>query len=135
MMRLLCDTHILLWYLAGDERLSEKARALMDDESNEILFSVVSVWEIAIKHGRKPDKLTVSARAFVKFCEEQGFLEYPLNDRHIFALDTLTRPKNASEHHAPFDRLLLAQAKTDSLIFLTHDALIPQYGENCVLPV
>ena len=134
-MRLLCDTHILLWYLTGDERLSQKARTLMDDEGNEIYFSIVSVWEVAIKHGRRPDKLTLPARDFVTFCGEQGFSEYPLHDRHIFATDTLTRPENAPEHHDPFDRLMLAQAKADGLIFLTHDALIPHYGESCVLPV
>lgn len=134
-MKILCDTHIIIWYITGDERLSQEARELLDDENNTIYFSLVSVWEVAIKHGRKPDKLTLSAQEFVNYCEEQGFLEYALNKQHIFALGTLSRTENAPEHHDPFDRLLLAQAKTDGLTFLTHDTLIPYYNEPCVFSV
>ena len=134
-MRILCDTHILIWYLSADERLSEKARSLLGDECNTVYFSLVSVWEVAIKHGRKPDKLTLSAQDFVSFCDEQGFVEYPLSQQHIFALDTLRRPADAPEHHDPFDRLLLSQAKADGLTFLTHDTLIPYYNEPCVMSV
>ena len=134
-MRILCDTHIIIWYLTGDTRLPQKARELIDDESNEIYFSLVSVLEVAIKHGRKPDKLTLSAQDFVNFFEEQSFSEYPLYQRHIFTIDTLSRPDNAPEHHDPFDRLLLSQAKADGLTFLTHDTLIPFYNEPCVLSV
>lgn len=65
----------------------------------------------------KPDKLTLSAQDFVKYCDEQGFVEYPLHKRHIFTVDTLSRPDNASEHHDPFDRLLISQAKSDELAF------------------
>ena len=134
-MKLLCDTHILVWYLTGDERLSQKARRLLDDESNTIYFSLVSVWEVSIKHGRKPDKFSLSAQNFVNFCDEQGFVEYPLSSRHIFMMDSLARPANAPEHHDPFDRLLVSQAKADGLTFLTHDSLIPYYNEPCVMPV
>lgn len=134
-MKILCDTHIIIWYLTGDERLSQKVRTLLDDESNTICYSIVSVWEIAIKHNRNPNKLTLSPQAFVNFCDEQGFVEYPLNKQHIFTVDTLSRPKNTPEHHDPFDRLLISQAKTDGLAFLTHDTLIPYYNEPCVIAV
>lgn len=134
-MKILCDTHILIWYLSADERLSEKACALLDDERNTVYFSLVSVWEVAIKHGRKPDKLTLSPKDFVRYCEEQYFIENPLYERHIFTLDMHSRPDTAPEHHDPFDRLLLSQAKADGLTFLTHDTLIPYYNEPCVLSV
>ena len=134
-MKILCDTHIIIWYLTGDNRLSQKAQALIDDENNEIYYSLVSVWEVAIKHGRKPDKLTLSSQDFVRFCEEQGFLEYPLLQSHIFTIDTLTRPVNAPEHNDPFDRLLISQAKSDGITFITHDTLIPYYNEPCVLQI
>ena len=134
-MKILCDTHIIIWYLTGDERLSQKARDLLDDENNTVYFSIVSVWEVAIKHGRKPDKLTLSAQDFVNFCDEQGFLEYTLNKQHIFTVDTLFRSADAPEHHDPFDRLLISQAKSDGLTFLTHDTLIPYYNEPCVMAV
>ncbi len=134
-MKILCDTHIIIWYITGDHRLSEKARKLIDDESNEIYFSLISIWEVAIKHGRRPDKLTLSAKDFANFCDEQGFLEYPLYQKHIFTIDTLSRPTNVPEHHDPFDRLLLSQAKADGLTFLTNDTLIPYYNEPCILSV
>ena len=54
-MKILCDTHILIWFLTGDDQLSVKARAIIENEENEIYFSLVSVWEISIKHSRKPE--------------------------------------------------------------------------------
>jgi PIN domain nuclease of toxin-antitoxin system len=66
---------------------------------------------------------------FAYFCKDQGFKEYPLNERHIFCLDTLHRKPGSDEHHDPFDQLLLAQAKSDGLVFMTHDSLIPDYEE------
>ena len=133
MMKILCDTHILIWYLTGDNRLSRKARTLIDDENNTIYFSIVSIWEVSIKHNRKPNVLTLSAQDFYQFCNDQGFEEYPLNQNHIFTIDSLSRPSNAPEHHDPFDRLLISQAKADELTFITHDSLIPYYNEPCVL--
>ncbi|MBP5452571.1 MAG: type II toxin-antitoxin system VapC family toxin [Treponema sp.] len=134
-MKILCDTHILIWYLTGDDRLSKKARELIEDDNNFIYFSIVSIWEVSIKHHRKPDKFSLSAQAFVTFCDEQGFIEYPINQHHIFMIDTLVRPADAPEHKDPFDRLLISQAKADGLAFLTHDSLIPYYNEPCVLSV
>ena len=134
-MKILCDTHILIWYLTGDGRLSQEARQLIDDEKNTVYYSLVSIWEVSIKHNRKPDVLTLSAQDFVQFCDAQGFEEYNLTQQHIFTIDTLTRPSNAPEHHDPFDRLLVSQAKTDGLTFMTHDSLIPYYNEPCILPV
>ncbi|MBO7485759.1 MAG: type II toxin-antitoxin system VapC family toxin [Spirochaetaceae bacterium] len=134
-MKILCDTHIIIWYLTGDNRLSTKARNLIDSQNNEIFYSLVSVWEIAIKHGLKPDKLSLSAQSFISFCDEQDFREFPLHQKHIFTLDTLSRPDNAPEHHDPFDRLLLSQAKADGLTFMTHDTSISFYNEPCVMIV
>lgn len=134
-MKILCDTHIIIWYLTGDSRLSKKAIDLIEDQNNEIYYSLVSVWEVAIKHGRNPNRLTLSAKDFVQFCEEQDFQEYPITKEHIFTIDTLSRPDNSPEHHDPFDRLLISQAKADGITFITHDTLIPFYNEPCVLSV
>jgi len=135
MMKILCDTHILIWFLTGDDRLSVKARTIIENEENEIYFSLVSVWEINIKHSRKPKQMSLSPKRFIELCESQGFLEYPIEQRHILALDTLHRPVHTPEHHDPFDKLLLSQAKIDQLIFVTHDALIPDYNEPCIVSV
>ena len=132
-MKILCDTHIIIWYLTADERLSAKAQSLINDENNEIFFSLGSVWEIAIKHSRKPETFSLSPQKFVDFCEEQGFVEFPLLQEHIFTLQTLSRSNNAPEHHDPFDRLLICQAKAENIMFLTHDNLIPFYNEPCVM--
>jgi len=134
-VKILCDTHILIWYLTGDSRLSQKAKLLLDDENNTIYYSLVSVWEVSIKHHRKPNVLTLSSQDFTQFCDEQGFEEYPLSKQHIFTIDTLSRPADAPEHNDPFDRLLISQAKTDGITFMTHDSLIPYYNEPCILSV
>ena len=83
-MKVLCDTHILILYMTGDERLSAKARDIIDDTNNKVYFSIVSVWEVSVKHGHKPDKLTLSAQDFVKYCDEQGFVEYPPASKTYF---------------------------------------------------
>lgn len=134
-MKILADSHILIWFLSADESLSPKARSILEDENNTIYYSQVSLWEIAIKHKKRPDRLTLSAQQFAYFCKDQGFKEYPLNERHIFCLDTLHRKPGSDEHHDPFDQLLLAQAKSDGLVFMTHDSLIPDYEEPCILSV
>ena len=81
-MKILCDTHILIWYLTGDSRLSKKARKLLDDENNTIYYSIVSIWEVSIKHDRRPDKLSLSSQDVASFCEEQGF-ENELNKKLV----------------------------------------------------
>ena len=64
-----------------------------------------------------------------------GFLPVEMRDKHVFALDPLTRGENAPPHHDPFDRMLIAQAKTENLSFLTHDAILPYYNEPCIVQV
>lgn len=76
-MKVLCDTHILIWYMTGDERLSAKARDIIDDINNKVYFSIVSVWGVSVKHGHKPDKLTLSAQDFVKYWTNKDLLNIP----------------------------------------------------------
>ena len=125
-MKILCDTHILIWFLTGDDQLSVKARAIIENEENEIYFSLVSVWEISIKHSRKPEQMSLSPKRFIELCESQEFAEYPIERRHILAVDTLQRPIHTPEHHDPFDKLLLSQAKIDKLTFIRAEGLIPR---------
>ena len=72
---------------------------------------------------------------FVEYCKEAGFIPLNLCDKHVLCANTLCRPDDAPRHSDPFDRLLLAQAKSENLAFLTHDSLIPGYGEKCVVSV
>ncbi len=134
-MNLLLDTHILVWALNEDPRLPEKATELILDGDNTVYYSTVSIWEIAIKHAGHPESIEFSGKELSQFCQEAGFLPVEMRDKHVFALETITRPEGAPPHHDPFDRMLVAQAKAENMCFVTHDSLIPYYEEKCILSV
>ena len=134
-MNLLLDTHVAIWALNDDPALSVKARELSMEPDNTIYYSAVSVWEVMLKHARRPNDIPFDEKDFLEGCRESGFVSLSLTDKHILFARTLSRLEGAKEHNDPFDRLLLAQAKAESFSFLTHDELIPGYGERCVIPV
>ena len=88
-----------------------------------------------LKHNRRPDQIPFDEADFSKGCQDAGFISLGLADKHILAVRTLSRPDDLKAHNDPFDRLLIAQAKVENLSFLTHDELIPDYNEKCILPV
>ncbi|MBQ9346014.1 MAG: type II toxin-antitoxin system VapC family toxin [Oscillibacter sp.] len=134
-MRLLLDTHILLWTLLDAAALSKAARDKINTERNEIFYSIASVWEVAIKHRARPDKMLTDARTFSMLCKNSGYLLLPVTEQHVFMLDALQRRENAPSHKDPFDRILIAQAKAENMLFLTHDTLLPDYEEPCIIMV
>ena len=135
-MNLLLDTHILIWALNEDPRLPEKAREMILDKDNAIYYSSVSIWEISIKHAIHPENVEFTGKELSQFCEEAGFLPVEMRDKHVFALETITRADGAPPHHDPFDRMLVAQAKAENMSFITHDSLIiPYYEEKCIISV
>lgn len=134
-MNLLLDTHIAIWALDDSPMLSAKARELIMDPDNTIYYSTVSVWEVMLKHERRPDDIPFNERDFSEGCRSAGFNPLGLVDKHVLAVRSLTRPDHAKEHNDPFDRLLIAQAKVENLSFLTHDERIPEYNEKCIIPV
>ena len=134
-MNLLLDTHILIWALNDDPQLSEKAREMILEPGNAVYYSVMSIWEISIKHSAHPEDLEFSGKELSEFCQDAGFLPLELRDKHVFALETINRPENAPRHNDPFDRMLVAQAKAENMSFLTHDSLIPYYEEKCIIQV
>ena len=113
-MNLLLDTHIAVWALNDDPALSEKARELILDPNNTIYYSTVSVWEVLLKHTRRPDHIPFDEKDFSEGCREAGFIPLALADKHVLAVRTLSRPAGIREHNDPFDRLLVAQAKVES---------------------
>lgn len=119
-MRILIDTHILLWCLEDSPKLTAAARQLIEDPDNEIYVSKATAWEIEIK--RMLGKLMI-ADDFMERIEE-GFSWLSIELRHIKELRTL-----ASIHRDPFDRMLVAQAKCESMTLLSHDDTLPQYGD------
>ena len=134
-MKLLLDTHILMWALADDKRLSEKARVIIEDERNELYYSVISAWEVSIKHALHPESFDLSEEDMIRYCEQNNILPVPLSVRHIPALQTLKRSDSSPVHKDPFDRMMIAQAKTDGMLFVTHDGLIAYYDEACIMIV
>lgn len=134
-MRILLDTHIALWAVADTEKLTRKVIMLLESTDNEVFYSAASVWEVAIKHKIKPEQMPISENEFVSLCEHTGFSWLPIKNEHIYLIKTLTRPKDAPKHQDSFDRMLIAQAKQEGLILLTHDSLIPYYEENCIMSI
>ena len=131
-MKHLIDTHIRLWALLDDDRLPKKAGELLTHTGNDVYYSIISLWEIELKHLLHPTQMPINAQAIDVYAQEAGFQGLPLHDRHIFALSSLYRPDTAKPHKDPFDRLLICQAKCENMVFLTHDTLLADYNEPCV---
>ena len=123
-MRVLLDTHALLWWLAGDKQLSAPARWVIEDEGNSVYVSAASAWEVATKHrlGRLP-RAGPLASNFADVVVSQGFLELAIS------LDDAQRAGSlAGEHRDPFDRMLIAQAKGHDLALISNEQLFDDYG-------
>lgn len=121
-MKLLLDTHLLIWAADSIERLPLDARILMSDPDNELLFSVASLWEIAIKRGLNRSDFQVDARVLRRGLIDNGYRELPILSEHAVAIDALP-----PIHKDPFDRLLIAQATVEGITLLTDDATVAQY--------
>jgi PIN domain nuclease of toxin-antitoxin system len=125
-VRLLLDTHILLWMLAGSDRLGQDARGLIDDSVNEIIASTISIWEVSIKWSLRRGAATdmpLSGRDFAAELLEAGVPILDSTPAHATALDELPLL-----HGDPFDRLLLATARAEGMTLLTRDTALSSYG-------
>ncbi|MCL4845712.1 MAG: type II toxin-antitoxin system VapC family toxin [Acidobacteria bacterium] len=120
MTRVLLDTHVLLWALAGHRRLPAEARRLMDE--HDVVVSAASIWEVAIKAGL--GKLQVDPLAVQQALEPSGFDELPVTTAHAAAVANLP-----PYHRDPFDRLLVAQALAEHLVLVTTDDQLAPYGD------
>lgn len=121
-MKLLLDTHLLLWAASGSERLPAAALALIEDPQNELLFSAASLWEIAIKRGLERADFQVDARVLRRGLLDNGYLELAITSAHAVSIESLP-----AIHKDPFDRILVAQATLEGITLLTSDALVAQY--------
>lgn len=126
-MRLLLDTHVLIWWLRDDPRLGPKPRALIADGGTQTLFSVVSCWEASIK--TRIGKMDITGSALWQFASSEGLQPIGVESAHIDELDRLA---HVAGHRDPFDHLLLAQAKVEEAALVTHDRALPQYGIRCI---
>ena len=121
-MKLLLDTHVLLWAAGEPARLSASARRLINDVNNEPLFSVASLWEIAIKRGLGRKDFQVDARLLRRGLLDNGYSELPITSNHVIAVEDLP-----AIHKDPFDRLLVAQATVEGITLLTLDLVVARY--------
>ena len=121
-MKLLLDTHLLLWAAGSPDRLPDAARGLLEDPQNEPIFSSASMWEVAIKHGLGRGDFRVDARLLRRGLLDNGYSELPITGEHAVALDSLP-----SIHKDPFDRILVAQSMVEGITLLTADPLVAQY--------
>ncbi|WP_330216406.1 type II toxin-antitoxin system VapC family toxin [Pseudomonas sp. AM8] len=124
-MRVLLDTHVLLWALTDDPKLSSKARRLIENAA-EIYVSAATSWEMAIKVGL--GKLDADLDEIREYCLESGFVELPITSEHAIAV------KDLEPHHKdPFDRLIVATAISEPMRLLTADTQIAQYTSLAIL--
>lgn len=123
-MRLLLDTHALLWWLGGDEALSKTAQAAIGEPGNEVFVSAASAWEIATKHrlGKLPGVAAIVGD-LDRIIAEQRFIGLPVSIRHGQVGGTLPGP-----HRDPFDRMLIAQAMVDGLLLVSNEQIFDAYG-------
>jgi PIN domain nuclease of toxin-antitoxin system len=121
-VKLLLDTHLLLWAAGRSDRLSADARALIQAEENELFFSAASLWEIVIKRGLGRGDFKVDARLLRRGLLDNGYSELPIGSEHVVAIEGLP-----PIHKDPFDRILLAQAQIEGITLVTADSTLAQY--------
>ncbi len=121
-MKLLIDTHLLLWAANAPEKLSGKAVSLMTNPEHELFFSAASIWEIAIKNGLGCDDSKVDARLLRRGLLDNDYTELAMTSAHAVFVESLPLI-----HKDPFDRILVAQATTEGITLLTADSTVARY--------
>lgn len=125
-MRLLCDTQIIIWWLQDDPKLKVRVLALLTDQANEVLYSTVSLWEIALKH--RLGRLQADVEAVDRHCRGRGLTPLKIELAHLTALSRMT----GVLHRDPFDHLLIAQAVAEGVPFLTADRVVQRYPVDVI---
>jgi PIN domain nuclease of toxin-antitoxin system len=132
-MKFLLDTHLLLWaavaevHIQSHGALSATARALIEDEANELFFSPASIWEVAIKNALGRSDFQVDPHLFRRALLDNGYGELSITSGHAAAV------ANLPEHHKdPFDRMLVAQATVEGIVLLTNDEAVAAYTTSPV---
>lgn len=122
-MKLLLDTHVLLWAAAEPDRLKEPVRVMLSDPDNELFFSAASIWEVSIKSGLGRPEFSVDPNLLRRGLVDRGFLELAISAAHAAAVMELP-----PLHKDPFDRLIVAQARHEGFLLLTADEMVAAYG-------
>lgn len=134
-MNIILDTHYALWSIFGSDCLNKEAIDLIEDPNNDIYVSASSIYEIANKHLKKPEKMPISGEEFYKECLENDFYILPVQAKVIVEYDNLKLQDNTYVNKDPFDRMLVAQAKHYKYMLLTHDHCMKYYNEPYILNI
>jgi len=124
-MRLLLDTHILIWAATDDVKLSKAAAQLIDDDANTLYFSAASLWELTIKGAERTGMIPAVLR---KALLGAGYLELPITSEHGLAVGSLE-----NHHRDPFDRIMVAQALVEGISLVTHDGALHAYPHTLIV--
>lgn len=130
-MKYLLDTHIILWALIDDPRINGEVKDIILNPKNTIYYSTVSPWEVEIRHLRNPN-FKLSGEQLIFLCDQNGLLNLSVQNEHIKELKNLDRQ---SDHKDPFDKILLAQARQEGMILITHDSKFRQYSDHHLMIV
>jgi PIN domain nuclease of toxin-antitoxin system len=122
-VKLLLDTHLLLWAASNADRLPAEARALMEAPRNELVFSAASIWEVVIKRGLGRDDFRVDPPLLRRRLLQNAYSELPVTSEHAVAVYGLP-----PIHRDPFDRILVAQATVEGMTLLTSDHVVAEYA-------
>ena len=131
-MDIVLDTHIAIWALENNDNLSNEAKEMIYDLDNNIYFSALSVMEICIKHKKNPEAMEWEGKEFYQCCLDAGFYTMPMKPKHAIFLDDLKVKDKCSVNGDPFDRGLIAQAKQEKMLLLSHDRVMENYDEPCI---
>lgn len=121
-MRILLDTHLLIWAANEKRRLPEAARIFIQDPDNDLFFSAASIWEISVKASLARKSFAIVPQRLHRGLLENGYTELPVSSIHSFGVITLPLI-----HKDPFDRILIAQASHEGCLFLTSDTALADY--------
>ena len=132
-MNILLDTHVVIWALTNDPQLTKEAKELISDPGNTVFVSAVSLWEIAMKNQKAPHLCPYHEKIIREYCLRAGYLEMDIRPEHVLEIRALpVKQDRMPANHDPFDRMLIAQAKAERCILLSHDRNFAYYDEDCI---
>lgn len=135
-MKVLLDTHVIIWALTDSKLLSNEARNIISSRDNVIYCSTASLWEISIKNQKFPERFPWNEKVISQYCTEAGFEILGINPNHVEAIRTLRiQPDSSLVNYDPFDRMLISQAKSEGMKLISHDSNFENYAEECIIMI
>jgi len=126
-VNILLDTHMALWAITDSRRLLVPARDLIASSTNQVWISAATIWEISIKHALARGDMPVSGSEALRYFNASGYRMLPVEAEHAVAVEALP-----AHHQDPFDRILVAQALTEPMRLITHDATVARYSDTII---